>query len=171
MAGVGEAGAHDAAVAGGDRLAVVACDEIRDDDEFVGKSAIGSDGRRRLVPGHDRRNGASACGVAHHEAFLVGADGGADHLRRDFEERRLEFAHQHDRPFDEAGDFLEQPFVLDEFEPMGQRETARIGQDDVLAPPGVEHDPSFRQRIGIIVKAPDLDRAGRHEAMAERHIA
>ena len=39
-----------------------------------------------------------------------------------FEEGRLEFAHQHDRPFDEAGDFLEQAFVLDQFKPMRERE-------------------------------------------------
>ena len=56
--------------------------------------------------------------VAQHETFLVGADRRADHLGRDVEELRLELAHQHDRPFDEPGDFLEQPLVLDQLEPL-----------------------------------------------------
>ena len=63
-------------------------------------------------------------GVAQHETFLVGADRRADHLGRDFEELGLEFAHQHDRPFDEARDLLEQAFVLDEFEPLREGEVA-----------------------------------------------
>ena len=60
--------------------------------------------------------------LAQHETFLIGADRRADHLGRDFQEVRLELAHQHDRPFDEAGDFLQQPLVLDEFEPVRERE-------------------------------------------------
>ena len=72
--------------------------------------------------------GELAFGVAQHEAFLVGADRRADHLGRDFQELRLEFAHQHDRPFDEARDFLEQAFVLDEFEPCANARLLRVGE-------------------------------------------
>ena len=107
MARVGEARAHDAAIARRDRLAAVARDEVRDEDELVGELALG---------------------IAQHEAFLVGADRRADHFRRDFQEGRVEFAHQHDRPFDEAGDLVEQPLVLDELEPLREREAVRVGR-------------------------------------------
>ena len=87
-------------------------------------------------------------------------------LGRDVEERRLEFAHQHDRPFDEAGDLVEQALVLDQLEPVGEREVVRVGEDDVLAPVGVEHDLGLGERGDVIVEAADLDRLRRHEAMA-----
>ena len=106
-----------------------------------------------------------------HEAFLVGADGGADDLGRQVEERRLEFAHQHHRPFDEAGDFLEQALVLDERQPLRESKILRVGEDDRLAPVGVEHDLGLRERVDIIVVAADMDRRGRHEAMAPGHVA
>ncbi len=92
------------------------------------------------TPGHD---GGGLGRLAKHQAFLVGADGGADHLGRQIEERRLEFAHQHDRPFDQAGDLLEQALVLDERQPLGEGEILRVGEDDRLAPVGVEHDPGL----------------------------
>ena len=86
VAGVGEAGAHDARVAGGDRGAAVAGDQVRNEDEAIGEPAVG--------PPQD-------------EAFLVGADGGAHDLGRNVEIVLFEFAHQDDRPFDQAGDLLD----------------------------------------------------------------
>ena len=91
--------ADDALVAGDDGRAAVGRLDVGDEDEAVGE---------RLA-------------LAHHEAFLVGADGGADHLGRDLEERLLERAHQHHRPFDEAGDLLEQALVLDELVALARR--------------------------------------------------
>ena len=150
VAGVGEAGAHDARVAGGDRLAAVAGDEVRDDHEAVGEIA----GR-----------------VPEDEAFLIGADGRADDFGGNVEEARLELAHQHDRPFDEPRDLLEQALVLDELEPLGEGEAAGVGRNDRLAAVGVEHDPGLQERIGIVLIAADCDRLGRHEAMARGGIA
>ena len=117
--------AHDARIARRDRRAAVAGDKIRDQDEFVGELALR---------------------IAQHETFLIGADRRADRLGRDFEKRRVELADQHDRPFDEAGDFLQEPLVLDEFEPVSQREIARVGENDFLAPVGVEHDLGLFER-------------------------
>ncbi len=56
--------ADHALAAGDDRLAAVARLDVGDHDELVGELA--------------------GLGIAQHEAFLVVADGGADHLRRDF---------------------------------------------------------------------------------------
>ncbi len=71
--------------------------------------------------------------AAQHEALLVRADRRADHLRRDIEKILVEGAHQHDRPFDEAGDLFEERLVLDEFETLREGEVLGIVQDDVLA--------------------------------------
>ena len=111
------------------------------------------------------------CASRQDEAFLVGADRRADHFGRDVEERCLEFAHQHDRPFDQAGDLLEQALVLDQLEPLREGEVLGVGEDDGLAPVGVEHDLGLLQGVDIILEAAHLDRRGRHEAMAVGRIA
>ena len=72
-------------------------------------------------------------GSLHHEAFLVVADGGADHLVGDLQKFLLERAHQHDRPFDQARDLVEQRLILDQFEPLREGEVLGVGEDDVLA--------------------------------------
>ena len=110
-------------------------------------------------------------GVAQHEALLVGTDGGANHLRRDGQELRVELAHQHHRPFDEAGHLLEQRLVLDEIEAAREGEVLGLGQDDVLAAVGIEHDLRVAQRCRVVVEAPHLDGPGRHEAMPEGRVA
>ena len=81
--------------------------DIGDQDEFVDELAVR--------------------GVAQHEAFLVVADGGADHLGRDRQKRFVERAHQHDRPFDQARDLVEQALVLDQFEPLREGKLLGVG--------------------------------------------
>ena len=71
----------------------------------------------------------------------------------------LEFAHQHDRPFDEARDLFEQALVLDELEPLREGEALGVGEDDRLAPLGVEHDLGLLQRVDIVVEAADTGSA------------
>ncbi len=150
MARVGEARAHDAPVAGRDRRAAIGSDQVRDQDEFIGE-----------FPG----------AVPEHETFLIGADGGANDFGRKIEERRLELAHEHDRPFDQARDFLEQTLVLNKRQPLGEGELFGIGEDDRLAPVGVEHDLRLVQRVNIIVVTANMNRLRRHEAMAPGHVA
>ena len=151
IGGVREAGAHDAAIAGGDRQAAIAGDEVRDRDEAV----------RQLA----RR------GIAQHETFLVGADGGADRLAGNVEEALLEGTHQHDRPFDQPGDLLQQSLILDQFEPGREGEVPGVGRDDLLAAVGIEHDLRPLQARDIVVEAADRDRAGRVEAVAIGGVA
>ena len=62
------------------------------------------------------------------------------------EESLVERAHQHHRPFDEAGDLLEQALVLDQLEALREGEVLGVGEDDVLAAVGVEHDLGLLQR-------------------------
>ncbi len=83
----------------------------------------------------------------------------------------LEFAHQHDRPFDEAGDFLQQPLVLDEFEPLREGQALGVGEDHLLAPVGVEHDLRLVERVDIILEAADADRFRREETVAVGDVA
>ena len=106
-----------------------------------------------------------------HEALLVGADGGPDHLGRDGEERLLEGADQHHRPFDQPGDLLEQRIVLDEFEAEGECPVAGGMEDDVLPPVGVEHHHRLLELWHIVVEAPHGDLSRRHEAMALGRVA
>ena len=149
MPGVGEARPHDPGVAGRDRRAAVARDEVRDQDEAVCEPAVG---------------------VLQHEALLVGADSGADDLRRNVEKVRLEFADQRDRPFDQPCDLLEQSLVLDEFEPLGEGEALGVGKYDPLAPIEVEYDLRLLQRLCIVLKPAHSQGSRRHEAMSEGHV-
>ena len=101
--------ADDALVAGDDRRAAVARLDVGDEDELVGELR----GLR----------------IAHHEAFLVVADGGADDLLGDREERLVERAHQHHRPFDQPRDLGQQALVLDQLVALREGEGLRVGQD------------------------------------------
>ena len=82
--GVGKPRADHALVAGDDRLAAVA----------------------RFLVGHQNElvHELGGLRIAQHEAFLVVADGRADHLAGDRQERGVERAHQRHRPFDQSGD-------------------------------------------------------------------
>ena len=120
----------------------------------------------RLNAGHDggRR-------LAEHKTLLVGADGGADHFRRQVEIGGLEFAHQHDRPFDQARDLVEQPFVLDQRQPLRERQVLGVGEDDRLAPLRVEYDLGLLQGVDVVVETADTDRRWSHEAMAKSQVS
>ncbi len=110
-------------------------------------------------------------GIAQHKALLVVADGGADHLAGNRQKFLVERTHQHDRPFDEAGDFIQQHLILDEFEPLRKRQLLGVGQDRILAALGIEHDLGLQQLCFVILKAAHGDRLWRHEAMAECRLA
>ena len=105
------------------------------------------------------------------ETLLVGADGQPDDLGGDGQKVLLEVAHQHDRPFDQARHFLEQAFVLDQFEPVGEGEVPGVGEDDLLAAVGVEHDLGRFELGRIVVEAPHGDRARRMETVAVGDVA
>jgi hypothetical protein len=110
-------------------------------------------------------------GLLQHEALLVGLDGQPDDVVGDCEEILLELAHQHDRPFDQAGDLIEQTLVLDQFEAGGEGEIARVRQDDLLAALGIEHDPGALELFGIIIEAAHGEAVGRMEAVARGGVA
>ncbi len=105
--GIAQSRANDALIAGDDLLAAVRRFLIRHQDEFVGQLA----GLR----------------IAQHEAFLVVADGGADHLGRDRQERLVERAHQHHRPFDQPRDLGDQPLVLNQLVALRESEVLGVG--------------------------------------------
>ena len=101
---------------------------------------VGAAIARDVVGGEDEIGRQLARRIAQAEAFLVGADGGDDHFLGHFEEARVERAHHHHRPFDEAGDFLEQALVVDDGQPLREGEVVGVGADDVLAAVDIEHD-------------------------------
>ena len=110
-------------------------------------------------------------GIADHKAFLVVADGGADHFARDRQEFLVERSHQHHRPFDQARDLVEQHLVLDQFEILRLRQRLGVGEDDVLAALRIEHDLRGLQLGLVILEAAHVDRRRRHEAMAVGGLA
>ncbi len=110
-------------------------------------------------------------GVAQDETFLVVADGGADHFLRNAQEFFVERAHQHHRPFDQAGDFGQQPVVLDQLEPLREGKLLGLGEDDVAAALGVEHDLGLVELLRVIGEAAHRERRRRQEAMAAGFVA
>ncbi len=151
MLGVGKARTHDLAVAVHDLLAAVLRLDVGDEDEVVGK----------------RIGARPACD----EALLVRLDGEADDLGGDRQELFLEGAEQDLRPFDEAGHFIQQAFVLDQFEAVGEGDVVSVGGDDLLAPLGVQHDLRLFEACGVVGKAPHGDGLRRMETMAVGDIA
>ncbi len=152
MAGIRQAGPHDLAVAMDDFLAAVACLDIRDQDEAVGKALF-----RTLVAGD--------------ETLLVGLDGQPDDFRRNLQIILLEGAHQHLRPFDETGDFFQQAFVFHQIEAVGEGKILGVMQDDVLAALGIQHDLCLFEARDIVLETSHGDRAGRVETMAIGDVA
>ena len=148
---VGQPRADHPLVAGDDRLAAVRRFLVGDQDELV-----------------DELRGLR---IAQHEAFLVVADGGADHLVRDRQKRLVEAAHQRHRPFDETGDFGQQAFVFDELEALREGKIFRVGQNDVGAPRRIEHDLGFFKLGHVVVEVAHLERRRRHETVAARFVA
>ena len=148
---VREPRADDALVAGDDRRAAVLGLDVGDENELVDELGV-------------------RC-VAQHEAFLVVADGGADHLFGDVQEALIERAHQHHRPFDQAGDFREQAFVFDQLEPLREGKLLGLGEDDVAPALGVGHHLGLVELLQIIGEPAHGERRRRHEAMAARLVA
>ena len=101
VAGVGQARAHHARVAGRDRRAAVAGDQVGDEDEAVGELAV-----------------ARPSSTKH---FWLARMVARIDLGRNVEKVLLELAHQHDRPFDQARDLVEQPLVLDQLRALARR--------------------------------------------------
>ena len=61
-------------------------------------------------------------------------DGGANDLGRDREERFVEGAHQGNRPFDQAGDLIEELGVFHQVIALGEGKVSGVGKNDLLAP-------------------------------------
>ena len=111
------------------------------------------------------------CRVAQHEAFLVVADGGADHFLGDRQERRVERAHQRHRPFHQPGDLGEQTGILQQFVALRESEVLGVGEDHVGAPRRVEHHLGRFELAEVIVETAHLEHSRRHEAVAARFVA
>ena len=151
MQRVREARAHHPLIAGHDGLAAIGRDLVGHQKEAVREIAVA---------------------IAQHEALLVGADRGADHLARNGEEGRVEGAHQHGGPFHKPGHLIEQALILDQLQPLGEGEVAGLVGDQRLAPLGIEHDMGGFEPGDIIIQPAHADGLPvRQEAMAEGDIA
>src|SRR5918993_2022125 len=182
---IGEARAHHALVAAHDGPAAVAGDEVGHKNESIGERALLSSplwgggggggvcaGLIRFSAGTPTPSPSPQGGwLAQDEAFLVGPDGGADHLRWNVQEGFIEGAHEHHGPFHQARHFFQQALVLNEFQTLRESQVPRVVQDHVLAPVRIEHHLRALQRRRIIVEALHADRARREEAVAVGHVA
>ena len=149
--GVGKPRADDALVAGDDRTSAVGRLLVRHQYELVDQLGV--------------------LRIAQHEAFLVVADGGADHFAGDGQETLVERAHQRDRPFHQAGDFGQQPVVLHHLVALREGKMLGVGADHVGAAFGIEHHLGGFELGDIVVEAAHLEGGRRHEAVAARLVA
>ena len=148
--GVGKTGADDAGVPRRDRLAAVAGDELRDEEEAVHELPVG---------------------VAKREVALVELHREDEAFFRNLKEFLFEAAFVDDRPFGQGRDFFEQVFGHDDgaarlvagFRKKLAKEFAALFK--------VGHHEGGLHRVRIGVGGSDFDGVGRHEAVAHRHAA
>ena len=74
------------------------------------------------------------------------------------EERLVERAHQHHRPFDQAGDLRQQARVLHQLVALREGEVLGVGEDHLLAPLGVEHDLGLFELGRVVLEPAHLER-------------
>ncbi len=129
--GVRQAGAQDALVAGDDGGAAV---------------------RGGRVGDHDEAGGEFAGGVGRGEVFLVRPHGGGQHLRRHVHELLIDGAAQHDRPFDKAGDLVQQSFVGGDDKAVAAGDFRRVGGDLGAALVAGQDDMGFAQPVAVRVE-------------------
>ena len=157
---------HPLIAADDDRAAILRLD-IRGEEEAIGQAIF-------LPPLPVLRAPLSPQGrgrFSQNKAFLVRADGRADHLARHIEEGFLERTHQHHGPFDKARDLFEQALVFHQLQPLREGEVLRIGPDDLLAAIGIENHLRGFELRDVIIEAAHADFARRHEAVAIGDIA
>ncbi len=108
----------------------------------------------------------------HREIFLVGAHGGADHLRRQVQEGRVHVTQDRGRPFGQAADLVQQAIILDQLQTTGETQGARALQDARLALLRVQHHEMRRQAGGVVVEIVSPEGpAVAHEPVAFSQIA
>ncbi len=103
--------------------------------------------------------------------FLIVADGSADHLRRDREKALVEGSHQHNRPLDEPGNFIEQPGVFDQLVALRKGEVLGVSQYHLLAALRIENNLRLFQLGCIISEAAHLEWLRAEETVAARLVA
>jgi hypothetical protein len=89
-------------------------------------------------------------GFADREILLVRAHRGADHLGRQVQERRVHVAQHRRRPFGQAGDFVQQALVLDQFQVAREAQGLAAFEDARLALLDVQHDEVVVQALARI---------------------
>ena len=97
---------HHALIARNHLLATIDRLDIGDEDKMIGQGP--------------------AFRIPQHETFLIGADRGPHHLRRNFKKARIKGAHQHHGPFDKPCDFFQQSVIFDKFQPACKSLIARF---------------------------------------------
>ena len=147
VAGVGQAGGEDFAVAGDDPRAAVARGDVGGADEGVGEVA---------------------CRVLADEVLLVHAGGELDDFGGDFEEGFVEAAQQGDGPLGQAGVFDDEAFVGDQPQAGGGGGGVGTVADQFGARGVVDDDVVAAQRLGVGLRVVDLQRAGGERGGAGR---
>ncbi len=131
-------------IAGDDRSTLIVRRDIGDESEMR---------RRRAVR------------IAQREIALIDAHRDLADLGRKVHERSIDRPEEGDRPFDEAGHFLEQTFIGDDAQTLRLRDFPDTVFDQAAALGGIGDDEAFPQRILPRLGAVDGESARRHEAM------
>ena len=166
---IGQSGGDNLVVAGDDGLAAILGHEVRHHEIVIGQSpqalalrgSLRSHLRVRVYASslmlRCRRGRPRSIGHPERETFLVVLDRRGDDFRRQAQITFIESAHQHHGPFDEAGGFLQQAFVLDQFETLRKGQIASFGANGFDPRVGVNYDLVVMQLLDIILEAADLD--------------
>ncbi len=144
-----QAGAHHALIASDNGLAAIARLNVGGEQEFIGEFIA----------------------LIQHKAFLVSADGGADHLRRNIQKLFFKTAHQDLRPFHQPRDLMEQAVIFHQLQPLRHGQIFGVMQDNLAAALRIQHHFGFFQLGRIIIKAAHNDRIRCHKTMAIGDIA
>ena len=148
------------------RLAVEVPEELRVRQARAQHALVaGDDGGTAVVGQHVGDDDEARCQRArlgqHREIFLVRAHRGGQHLGRQVHEGGIDRAHQHDRPFDQAGDLVEQALVRFDLELVEAGDLLGVAQDHRAPLRRVEHDVGAAQLRPVVLEVRGLERRRR----------
>ena len=122
----------------------------------------------RFRVGDDDETGRQlAVGIQAGEIFLMAAHGCGQHFRRHVHESVIDGTHQHHRPFDQPGDFVQQTRIVLHRQPFGGGQLVGFGLDQLAALGRVEHDLGGGEFLLVVGKVFDFEGIGREETMAD----
>ena len=97
----------------------------------------------------------------------MGPHGRADHFRRQIQKFGIHVPQNRRRPFRQAGHFLQQPVILDQFQVSRETQGPGAFQNPRLALLDIQNDEMSSQGLAILIKVPGAEHlAAAHEPVS-----